>query len=80
MLMSPDFKSRWILLMHHSDTLEIPSLDLQGGERLLQSIDEPLAIVRFAGSLEVIDVRTQNEYESLGRIARGLTTLSGASQ
>ena len=80
MLMNPDFESRWILLMHHSDTLETPSLDLQGGARLLHAVNEPLAIVGIAGCLEVIDMRAQDEHESFGRFSCGLDTLSGASE
>ena len=42
--------------MHHSDTLETPRLDFQGGEGFLQSFDELLAVERLTSSLEVTDV------------------------
>ena len=64
-LMRPDLEGRWILFVHHTYALEVPRFDLQGAELLLESSNELLAEFSLARSLEVIDVRTQNEYESL---------------
>ena len=72
MLMSPDLEGRWILLMHHAHAFETTSLDLQGRELLLESFDELLAVPRLASSLEVIDVRTQDEHESFRRLTAGM--------
>ena len=65
MLMRPDLEGRWILFVHHTYALEVPSFDRQGAELFLESSDELLAVFSLASSLEVIDVRAQNEYESL---------------
>ena len=61
-LMRPGLEGRWILFVHHTYALENHSLDLQGRELLLESFDELLAVPVLASSLEVIDVRTQDEY------------------
>ena len=57
MLMRPDLEGSRIVFMHHTYALGTPSLDLQGGELLLQSCNELLAVPSPASSLEVIDVR-----------------------
>jgi len=68
MLMGPDLDGVRVLLMYHAHAFEASRLDLQGGELLLESVDESLAICGLAGSLEVVDVCAQDERQSLGRL------------
>ena len=62
--------------MHHTHALKVPGLDLKGAEGLLQAFQESSAVSLLAGTLKVVDMRTQDEYESFGRWA----VLSGAGQ
>ena len=62
MLMRPDLEGLRILLMHHAHAFEGPRLDFQGRELFLESGYELLAVFILACSLEIIDVRTQNEH------------------
>ena len=66
-LMRPDLEGRWILFVHHTYALGIPSLDLQCGELFLQSCNELVAVFSLACSLEVVDMSTQEENQSFGR-------------
>ena len=59
-LMRPDLEGRWILFMHHTYALKVPSFDLQGKELFLESLDELLAVPVLASSLEVIDMSAQD--------------------
>ena len=55
-LVSPDLEGRGVLLVHDPDALEAALLDLQRSEPSFESLQEDLAILFLASSLQVLAV------------------------
>ena len=65
-LVSPDLERLRVLLVHDPDALEDTLLNLQRSEACFERLEEDLAILLLASSLQVIDMSRYDEHEPAG--------------